>query len=88
MRAQANNGHQKLSTIDTSLMNNVEERCRCGFSLTNIMSPNFQCFGESEDAVTYRAEITGRASFRGGQGGRWSPLGRIPPPLGIVSLLY
>ena len=59
MHAQANNGHQKLSTIDTSLVNNVEERCQCGFSLTNVMSPNFRCFGESEDAATYRAEING-----------------------------
>ena len=56
---QANNGHQKLSTISTSLVNSVEERCRCGFSLTNVMSPTFRCFGESEDAVTYRAEIIG-----------------------------
>ena len=24
----------------------------------------------------------------GGRGGRWPPLGRVSPPLGIVSLLY
>ena len=59
MHVQANNGHQKLSTIGTSLVNNVEERCQCGFLLTNVMSSTFRCFGESEDAVTYRAEITG-----------------------------
>ena len=38
---------------------NVEERCQCGFTVTNILKPTFRCFVESEDAVTYRAEILG-----------------------------
>ena len=43
---------------------NVEERCQCGFSVMNILEPRFRCFTESEDAVTYQAEIigTGEAS--------------------------
>ena len=49
----------KLNAINMSLVSNVEERCQCGFSLSNIMSPNFRCFEQSEDAVTYRAEISG-----------------------------
>ena len=38
---------------------NVEERCQCGFTVMNILKPTFRCFVESEDAVTYRAEILG-----------------------------
>ena len=38
---------------------NVEERCQCGFTVRNILEPTFLCFAESEDAVTYRAEILG-----------------------------
>ena len=38
---------------------NVEERCRCGFTVMNIQKPTFRCFAESEDVVTYRAEILG-----------------------------
>ena len=56
---QTNDVRQKLNAINISLVNNVEERCQCGFSLSNIMSPKLRCFEESEDAVTYRAEITG-----------------------------
>ena len=41
------------------LVSNVEERCQCGFSVSTIMSPNFQCFEQTEDAVMYRAEISG-----------------------------
>ena len=40
---------------------NVEERCQCGFTVTNILEPKFLCFAESEDAVTYRTEIIGTA---------------------------
>ena len=56
---QANDVRQKLNAINISLVNNVEERCQCGFSLSNIVSPKLRCFEESEDAVTYRAEVTG-----------------------------
>ena len=56
---QAEDGRIKLNAINMSLVSNVEERCQCGFSLSNIMSPNFRCFKQSEDAVTYRAEISG-----------------------------
>ena len=38
---------------------NIEQRCQCGFTVMNILEPNFLCFSESEDAVTYRAEIIG-----------------------------
>ena len=31
----------------------------CEFTVTNILKPTFRCFAESEDAVTYRAEILG-----------------------------
>ena len=56
---QTEDGRIKLNAINMSLVSNVEERCQCGFSLSNIMSPNFRCFEQSEDAVTYRAEISG-----------------------------
>ena len=40
---------------------NVEERCQCGFTVTNILEPKFLCFVESEDAVTFRTDIIGTA---------------------------
>ena len=57
-------GRQKLDTVSAALSMNVEESCQCGFSVLNIVEPKFRCFTESEDAVTYRAEIigTGEAS--------------------------
>ena len=61
---QVDNGRQKLDTLSATLSMNVEERCQCGFSVINILEPRFRCFTESEDAVTFRAEIigTGEAS--------------------------
>ena len=59
MHTQADNGRQKLDTLTEALSMNVEERCQCGFTVMNILKPTFRCFVESEDAVTYRAEILG-----------------------------
>ena len=56
---QVDNTGQKVDTLSTALSVNVEERCQCGFSPKNILDPGFHCFTESEDAVTYRAEIIG-----------------------------
>ena len=56
---QVDDGRQKLDTLTAALSMNVEERCQCGFTVMNILKPTFRCFVESEDAVTYRAEILG-----------------------------
>ena len=56
---QVDDGRQKLDTLTAALSMNVEERCQCGFTVRNILKPTFRCFAESEDAVTYRAEILG-----------------------------
>ena len=56
---QVDDGRQKLDTLTAALSMNVEERCQCGFTVMNILKPKFRCFAESEDAVTYRAEILG-----------------------------
>ena len=48
-----------MDTLTAALSMNVEERCQCGFTVRNILTPTFRCFVESEDAVTYRAEILG-----------------------------
>ena len=39
------------------IVTNVEERCQCGFTLSNITSDGFRCFPGTTDAVTYRGEI-------------------------------
>ena len=59
MHTQVDDGRQKLDTLTAALSMNVEERCQCGFTVMNILKPTFRCFVESEDAVTYRAEILG-----------------------------
>ena len=41
----------------SAIVINVEERCQCGFTQSNITSDGFRCFPGSTDAVTYRGEI-------------------------------
>lgn len=48
--------------MSEALSMNVEERCQCGFSSLNILEPNFHCFAQSEEAVTYRAKVSGTAT--------------------------
>ena len=36
---------------------NVEERCQCGFTRSNITAEGFLCFPASVNTVTYRGEI-------------------------------
>ncbi len=56
---QVENGREKLNTLSEEISTRVEERCQCEFSMLNIIGPKFRCFAESEDAVTYRAQISG-----------------------------
>ena len=42
----------------------------------------------NRDSILYIAIVCAGLHLGGGRGGRWPPLGRISPPLGIVSLLY
>ena len=41
----------------SAIVINVEKRCQCGFTRSNITSDGFRCFPGSTDAVTYRGEI-------------------------------
>ena len=41
----------------SAIVTNVEERCQCGITRSNITSDGFRCFPGSTDAVTYRGEI-------------------------------
>ena len=41
----------------SAIVINVEERCQCGFTRSNITSDGFRCFPGSTDVVTYRGEI-------------------------------
>ena len=55
---------EKATDVVSSIVSNVEQRCRCGFTSSQIQQGGFQCFSDSEDAVTYRAELheNGRAT--------------------------
>ena len=55
---------EKATDVVSSIVSNVEQRCRCGFTSSQIRQGGFQCFSDSEDAVTYRAELyeNGRAT--------------------------
>ncbi len=48
--------------MSEALSVNIEERCQCGFSVSNILNPSFRCFPESENAVTYRTEVSSTVS--------------------------
>ena len=50
---------EKATDVVSSIVSNVEQRCRCGFTSSQIRQGGFQCFSDSEDAVTYRAELHG-----------------------------
>ena len=49
----------KLGVVIDSLISSSEERCQCGFDRHHISEPRFVCFSEAEDAVTFRAILTG-----------------------------
>ncbi len=59
---QAEDGHQKLNNLTEVFSTSIEERCKCGFTSSNVMNPSFCCLTESKDTVTYRAEVSGTAS--------------------------
>ena len=43
--------------VANAIVTNIEERCQCGFTRSNITSDGFRCFPGSTDAVTYHGEI-------------------------------
>ena len=55
---------EKATDVVSSIVSNVEQRCHCGFTSSQIRQAGFQCFSDCEDAVTYRAELheNGRAT--------------------------
>lgn len=49
---------EKADDIATTIVETLNQRCNCEFTLDLIGSEGFQCFPESKDAVTFRAEIS------------------------------
>ena len=48
--------------IRSAIVNNVEQRCLCGFTMDRIQLGGFLCFpDETQDSVAYRAELHGNA---------------------------
>ena len=46
--------------IRSAIVNNVEQRCLCGFTSDRIQQDGFLCFpDETQDSVAYRAELHG-----------------------------
>ena len=43
--------------MTNAIVTNVEERCQCGFTQSNITTEGFLCFSVSVNTVTYRGEI-------------------------------
>ena len=43
--------------MTNAIVTNVEERCQCGFTRSNITTEGFLCFPASVNTVTYRGEI-------------------------------
>ena len=51
----------KLADITSSVVDNINSRCGCGFTADRILNGAFQCFGSNADSVTFRAHLVGLA---------------------------
>ena len=49
---------EKADDISMTIVDILSQRCQCEFTSDLIGSEGFQCFPESRDAVTFRAEIS------------------------------
>ena len=49
---------EKADDIAMTIVETLSQRCHCEFTPDLIGSEGFQCFPESKDAVTFRAEIS------------------------------
>ena len=49
---------EKASDVSMTIVDTLNQRCQCKFTPDLISSEGFQCFPESENAVTFRAELS------------------------------
>ena len=56
----------KLADVTTTVQENAENICQCGFSLQHISDSAFECFSNPDD-VTFRARLQGTAQASSSQ---------------------
>ena len=57
----------KLNDINNEVVQNINQRCQCGFSAECITEGAFQCFESSDQQVTFRARLHGTAQVTSSQ---------------------
>ena len=57
----------RLNDITNEVVQNINQRCQCGFSVECITEDAFQCFENSEQQVTFRARLHGTAQVTSSQ---------------------
>lgn len=53
----------KLMIISKELTDYIRNQCECGFSSSHIHQPNFRCFVNSPNHVTFRASLIAFSSY-------------------------
>ena len=48
----------RIEAVTEALVSEIQGVCQCSFALSDIQEPSFQCFPESNQAVTFRAITT------------------------------
>lgn len=56
---QNEDGDLKQKDLRIAILDNVNQRCGCGFVQDNIVQSGFQCFDSNLQAVTFRAALRG-----------------------------
>lgn len=54
---------ERINTVTTIFVNEVETHCQCGFSIEAVMGSSFKCFPGSSAAVTFRATLIDSPRF-------------------------
>ena len=62
VHAQHMDAGQKLNDISSAIVDNIKNRCQCGFIRDRISDEAFQCIDGALEAVVYAATIHGTAS--------------------------
>ncbi len=48
----------RATAVSEALVSEIQDHCQCSFAPSDIQEPSFQCFPESNQAVTFRAITT------------------------------
>ncbi len=48
----------RIGSVTEALVSEIQDHCQCSFAPSDIQEPSFQCFPESNQAVTFRAITT------------------------------